>query len=85
MYANMMDTIGFVKAVDPEIGLTMERELERSRRHLELIASENVVSPAVLAAMGTIRQEEWHMTKKERALEAVARLKERYPGAVCSL
>lgn len=54
MYANMMDTIGFVKAVDPEVGESMERELARSRRHLELIASENVVSPAVLAAMGSI-------------------------------
>ena len=54
MYETMLDTIGFVRAADPEVGESMERELSRSRRHLELIASENIVSPAVLAAMGTI-------------------------------
>ncbi len=54
MYANMMDTIGFVRQTDPEIGEAMEKELQRQRRNLELIASENIVSPAVMAAMGTI-------------------------------
>ena len=54
MYANMMDTIGFVKAADPEIGQAMEKELARQRRNLELIASENIVSPAVMAAMGSV-------------------------------
>ncbi len=54
MYANMMDTIGFVSQTDPEIGEAMNRELQRQRRNLELIASENIVSPAVMAAMGTI-------------------------------
>ena len=54
MYENMMDSIGFVKAVDPAVGEAMERELARQRRNLELIASENVVSPAVLAAMGSV-------------------------------
>ncbi|MBQ1210384.1 MAG: serine hydroxymethyltransferase, partial [Clostridia bacterium] len=47
MYENMMDSIGFVKAVDPAVGEAMERELGRQRRNLELIASENIVSPAV--------------------------------------
>ena len=32
----------------------MEKELERQRRNLELIASENIVSPAVMAAMGSV-------------------------------
>lgn len=54
MYSNMMDTIGFVKKADPEIGQAMERELFRQRRNLELIASENIVSPAVMAAMGSV-------------------------------
>ena len=54
MEQKMMDTIGFVAMQDPELGQAMNRELERQRRNLELIASENIVSPAVLAAMGTV-------------------------------
>ena len=54
MYENMMDTIGFVSKADPEVGEAMQKELERQRRNLELIASENIVSPAVMAAMGTV-------------------------------
>ncbi len=54
MYSSMMDTIGFVKAADPEVGQAMEQELFRQRRNLELIASENIVSPAVMAAMGSV-------------------------------
>ena len=54
MYADMMDTIAFVKNADPEVGQAMERELQRQRRNLELIASENLVSSAVMAAMGSV-------------------------------
>ncbi len=54
MYKEMLDTIGLVSAVDPEAGALMHKELERQRRNIELIASENIVSPAVLAAMGTV-------------------------------
>lgn len=54
MYENMMDTIGFVKNADPEVGDAMEMELKRQKRNLELIASENLVSPAVMAAMGSV-------------------------------
>ena len=54
MFRDMMDTIGFVAQSDPEVAAAMERELHRQRRNLELIASENIVSPAVLAAMGTV-------------------------------
>ncbi len=53
MYENMMDTIGFVSQADPEVGAIMQEELGRQRRNLELIASENLVSPAVMAAMGS--------------------------------
>lgn len=54
MFNNMMDTIGFVKSADPQLGEAMEKELFRQRRNLELIASENIVSPAVMAAMGSV-------------------------------
>ncbi|HOV41374.1 MAG TPA: serine hydroxymethyltransferase [Oscillospiraceae bacterium] len=54
MYGNMMDTIGFVSQFDPEVGKAMGKELSRQRRNLELIASENLVSPAVMAAMGSV-------------------------------
>lgn len=54
MYESMMDTIGFVKQLDPSVGEAMEKELHRQRRNIELIASENIVSPAVMAAMGSI-------------------------------
>ena len=49
-----MDTIGFVAAQDKEVGDAMQAELNRQRRNLELIASENIVSPAVMAAMGSV-------------------------------
>jgi glycine hydroxymethyltransferase len=54
MYKDMMDTIGFVTKRDPELGAALSNELMRQRRNIELIASENFVSPAVLAAMGTV-------------------------------
>lgn len=54
MYQDMMDTIGFVKAKDEEVGAAMQDELKRQQQNIELIASENIVSPAVMAAMGSI-------------------------------
>ena len=54
MYQDLMDTIGFVQGTDPEVGGAMARELARQQRNLELIASENIVSPAVMAAMGSV-------------------------------
>ena len=54
MYDNLLNTIDFVSETDAEIGAAMELELKRQRRNLELIASENIVSPAVMAAMGTV-------------------------------
>ncbi len=50
----MLDTIGFVQQFDAEVGAAMNKELARQRRNLELIASENIVSPAVMAAMGSV-------------------------------
>ncbi len=54
MYKEMMDTIGYVANYDKEVADAMQLELKRQRRNIELIASENIVSPAVMAAMGTV-------------------------------
>ena len=54
MYADMLDSIGFLNSYDSEVAAAMGDELARQRRNLELIASENLVSPAVLAAMGSV-------------------------------
>ncbi|MBQ3262044.1 MAG: serine hydroxymethyltransferase [Oscillospiraceae bacterium] len=55
-----------LKTVDPELYASMERELARQRNHIELIASENFTSLAVMEAMGS------HLTNKYA---------EGYPGA----
>ncbi len=47
-----------IRNTDPELAEAMEGELLRQRENLELIASENIVSPAVMAAMGS------HLTNK---------------------
>ena len=54
MYKDIIDTIGFVERYDPELGAAMQRELGRQRQNIELIASENIVSSAVMAAMGSV-------------------------------
>ena len=54
MYGKPLDSIGFVEKFDPEIASMMNRELGRQEYGLELIASENFASPAVIAAMGSI-------------------------------
>lgn len=54
MYNDLMDSIGFVSGYDSEVGEAMAQELARQQRNLELIASENIVSPAVMAAMGSV-------------------------------
>ena len=55
-----------IKSCDPELYGAMEQELQRQRDHIELIASENFTSPAVMQAMGS------HLTNKYA---------EGYPGA----
>ncbi|MDD4699875.1 MAG: serine hydroxymethyltransferase, partial [Oscillospiraceae bacterium] len=54
MYGDIIDTIGFVKNADASVGDAMEAELFRQQNNIELIASENFVSPAVMAAMGSV-------------------------------
>ena len=55
-----------IRRQDPEVYASMMRELVRQQDHIELIASENFVSPAVMEAMGS------HLTNKYA---------EGYPGA----
>lgn len=47
-------TIEFVNRFDPEVGGLLAGELRRQRRNIELIASENIASAAVIACMGTV-------------------------------
>ena len=54
MYSKPVDTIGYVGQFDPEVSALMGKELLRQQDGLELIASENFASPAVIAAMGSI-------------------------------
>ena len=54
MLSKPMDSIGFVSQFDPELAAMMDREFTRQKDGLELIASENFASPAVIAAMGSI-------------------------------
>ncbi len=53
-----MIDLSLIKRVDEELYESMELELKRQRNNIELIASENIVSPTVMAAMGT------HFTNK---------------------
>ena len=50
----MMKTIDFVKEFDSEVAEAMLMEQTRQQQNIELIASENIASPAVMAAMGTL-------------------------------
>ena len=54
MFSDYIDTISPIIKADEEVGLAMQAELGRQRRNLELIASENIVSPAVMAARGSV-------------------------------
>lgn len=54
MLGKVMDSIGFLSAFDPELSVMMNQELLRQQDGLELIASENFASPAVMAAMGSV-------------------------------
>ena len=48
------EAMDYLLACDPEVGRAVEQEYRRQQQNIELIASENVVSPAVLAAAGTV-------------------------------
>ncbi|MBS6229757.1 MAG: serine hydroxymethyltransferase [Clostridium sp.] len=48
------DVMNFITQSDPEVGKAIEAEYSRQKRNIELIASENIVSEAVMMAMGTV-------------------------------
>ena len=54
MYNDYFDSIEQVAATDKEVADAMALELKRERENIELIASENIVSPQVMAAMGSV-------------------------------
>lgn len=54
MYSDILDTIGFVAGKDKDVADAMALELKRQQNNIELIASENFVSPTVMAAMGSV-------------------------------
>ena len=49
-----MYTFDEIEKTDSEIADAIKAEMERQNSHIELIASENIVSPAVMLAMGTV-------------------------------
>lgn len=54
MYQDALDAISLIAKYDPETAAAMEREKRRQHTNIELIASENIVSPAVMAAAGSV-------------------------------
>ncbi len=54
MLSKPIDSISFLSDFDPEVSALMDKEFSRQKYGLELIASENFASPAVMAAMGSI-------------------------------
>ena len=54
MYKDYFDSIAIVAQTDKEVANAMSLELKRERENIELIASENIVSPQVMAAMGSV-------------------------------
>ena len=48
------ECMDFLQSYDPEVGSAVRAEYDRQQQNIELIASENIVSPAVLAAAGTV-------------------------------
>ena len=52
-FSMIHETMAYLSQVDPEVGASIQEEFARERRNIELIASENIVSEAVMLAMGT--------------------------------
>ena len=50
----ILEEMDFLSQMDPEVGMAIRREYERQQRNIELIASENIASEAVLAAAGSV-------------------------------
>ena len=64
------DVTNYITECDKEVGEALSLELGRQRRNLELIASENIVSPAVMLAMGTVPTNKYAKVIRERDITA---------------
>lgn len=64
----------FISQYDPEVGASIQEEFARERRNIELIASENIVSPAVMLAMGTCLTNKYARVTPASATTAAATL-----------
>ena len=62
------ETMAYLSQYDPEVGATIENEYHREQRNIELIASENIVSPAVMLAMGTVPDQQVRRGLSRQAL-----------------
>ena len=69
----VQEMIDFPSTKDPEVAATVAAELARQRRNIELIASENIVSEAVLVAMGTVLTNKYAKDTPASAITAAAR------------
>lgn len=67
------EVMNYVKEHDPEVGEALFQEMKRERRNLELIASENIVSPAVMLAMEQFRQINMRKVTRQSVITAVVK------------
>ena len=63
------ETMEFLSQYDPEVGATIEKEYHRQQRNIELIASENIVSPAASSA----KDSDWRLRSTRPATSSSAR------------
>ena len=78
MFKDYFDSTEFVKQFDQEVGEAMGLELARQRGNIELIASENFVSPAVMAAMGSVLTNKFKYYMNETLVSYVTKQKIHY-------
>ena len=50
----LQQNTAYLRGFDPEVASMIEREYDRQNQNIELIASENIASPAVISAMGSV-------------------------------
>ena len=70
----ILDTMDRISHFDPEVGASIREEYGRERRNIELIASENIVSEAVMLAMGTCLTNKYARVTPASATTAAATL-----------
>ena len=84
----VQDTMQYLSQLDPEVGASVQEVFARQQRNIELIASENIVSPAVMVAMGTCLTNKYAEAIPATAITAAASrwtLRRAGPPAACQL